>query len=208
MKRRLTNAEGRRPGFTLVELLVVISIIGILMGLLIPVLEAMRQKALKTKVATLISDAKLACENFRLENGQYPWTKSPQVAKDLADGKTPEDVRIVGYMVYAELRATTDALLNRGQDYLGEVKTDLLKTEADKSHPRLKDIWGEEILFRVNYNGLQAVIYSKGRNLIDETNDAPESSWPTLPAPNNTIKYPNTYYYFGSGGTGDDVTNF
>lgn len=201
------STRRRRRGFTLIELLVVISIIGILMGLLIPVLESMREKARKMKVSTLIGDCRLACENFRLENGQYPWFKPPQVTKDLVGGASADDVKILGYKVYAELRATTDAELNKAQDYFGAVKSAMLLTEADGTHPRLKDIWEEELIFRVNYNGLQAVIYSKGKNKVDETNDLPEASRPNLPAPNDAIKYPNTYYYFGTGGTGDDLTN-
>jgi prepilin-type N-terminal cleavage/methylation domain-containing protein len=193
-------AGWRRSGFTLIELMVVIVIIGILLGIIIPVLGAMREKAKKVQVSALISDSKLACETFRLENGQYPWMKPPDVTKKLASGGSAADVAILGWQVYAELRATTDANINKTMDYLGEIKKTFLLTDAGNVHPRLKDVWGQEFIFRVNYNGLQAVIYSKGKNMTDETNTG------TSP---DAAKYPDTYYYFaGTGKTGDDLTSF
>ena len=51
----------RQPsGFTLVELLVVITIIGILMGLLIPAVNAARETARKSQCATNMKNLALA----------------------------------------------------------------------------------------------------------------------------------------------------
>ncbi|HOX04953.1 MAG TPA: hypothetical protein PK280_01015, partial [Planctomycetota bacterium] len=139
----------------------------------------------------LLNDARLACENFRLEHGQYPWPKPPAVTRALAADPVA-DVAIRGQQVYAEVRGHSGATINTAQDYLGDVRKTFLKNGA------LVDSWGREIRFRVNFSGLQAVIWSCGPNGIDETNDGDS------PDP---AKYPKGYYWFGKGDTGDDITN-
>ncbi|MBK8247718.1 MAG: type II secretion system major pseudopilin GspG [Gemmatimonadetes bacterium] len=64
----------RRAGFTLIELVVVIIVLGLLAGLVAPqifgrVSEA-RDVAAKTQMATLGA----ALDNYRLDNGRYPTT--------------------------------------------------------------------------------------------------------------------------------------
>lgn len=58
--------------FTLIELLAVVAIIALLMGILIPSLQAVRNQAKRTKAATLISSLEKACEAFNADNGRYP----------------------------------------------------------------------------------------------------------------------------------------
>ncbi len=61
-----------RPGFTLVELLVVITIIGILMGLLIPAVNAAREVARRNQCATNLKNFALAAQLHNTSKKQLP----------------------------------------------------------------------------------------------------------------------------------------
>lgn len=76
----------RRAGFTLVELLVVVIIIGILAALLIPTINAARNAGRRATIAMELSQLESAFEQYKTNNGNdYPpdWSDTSFVVKHL-----------------------------------------------------------------------------------------------------------------------------
>ena len=80
MQNALTRVRARRGGFTLIEIMVVIVILGILAALVVPRIldrpQEARVTAAKADIATIIGALKL----YKLDNQRYPTTDQGLVA--------------------------------------------------------------------------------------------------------------------------------
>jgi type IV pilus assembly protein PilA len=70
--KKIINILKSKKGFTLIELMIVIGIIGILAGIVMPKINGMQQKAKNTAIASLASSIRTSLEIYYAENSGYP----------------------------------------------------------------------------------------------------------------------------------------
>lgn len=89
-----------RAGFTLIEIMVVIVILGLLAALVVPKLIGRTEEAKKTQTRVQIKSLQQALELFKLDNGFYPSTDQGLDALVRAPeaGRVPKNYRKGGYI--------------------------------------------------------------------------------------------------------------
>ncbi|MHA7812160.1 MAG: type II secretion system protein [Phycisphaerales bacterium] len=100
-----------RNGFTLIELLVVIGIIGLLIGILLPVLGKARGSALQTVALSNVRQVGTQFETFAGDNGAYPQQDLGEVPAGIpgeADYQARGDEVIIPWYPRGIVIATTD----------------------------------------------------------------------------------------------------
>jgi general secretion pathway protein G len=71
----MTTTVRRRSGFTLLELVVVIIVLGLLAGIVAPQIIGRLSEAKSTTARTQIELLSVALDGYRLDNGNYPTTE-------------------------------------------------------------------------------------------------------------------------------------
>jgi len=89
-----------RNGFTLIELMVVIIILGVLAGLVLPRFMGRTEEAKRTKAKLQIENLESALKLYKLDNGSYPSTQQglDALVRLPTGGTIPKSWREGGYL--------------------------------------------------------------------------------------------------------------
>lgn len=92
--------KARSRGFTLIEIMVVIVILGILAGLVLPRFMGRTEEAKKVKAKLQIENLEAALKLYKLDNGAYPTTEQglEALVQKPTTGAIPANWREGGYL--------------------------------------------------------------------------------------------------------------
>ena len=100
MKNKIFFKQSDYRGFTLIELMVVIVILGILAGLIVPRIMGRPEEAKQLKAKMQIESLETALKLYKLDNGMYPDTEQGLQAliEQPETGIVPKNWRKQGYL--------------------------------------------------------------------------------------------------------------
>lgn len=138
-------------GFTLVELLVVITIIALLAGLLLPVIIGAIKKAEIAKAKSEVAAIATAVEQYQVEYGNYPGQTAAQ-ANDKRYNNTADYRNLINTLRGMNLDWNGKKSNTRGMVFLSVVDTNTTTTAA--ANFILTDPWGNnyEVVADWNYD--------------------------------------------------------
>ncbi len=134
------NSSGtgaRRGGFTLVELLVVMSIILILAGIVIGVQRGVYRKQSEAKARGEMQAIATALESFKLKYGDYPWTGSDQ-PEQLFNALTGAS------KLYVENDKVYMGIPDGGSTHAGFLEASKMTVDSKDDPTKFMDPWGNE----------------------------------------------------------------
>jgi prepilin-type N-terminal cleavage/methylation domain-containing protein len=134
----------RRKGFTLIELLVVIAIIAILIGLLLPAVQKVREAANRAKSQNNIRQIGLACHSYHDgNNGRFPLLIDFGTGANPGNGTLSAHYQILPYIEGGNIAqvylASTPATYNRAAGTPLGATTNIIRTYISPADPSASD---------------------------------------------------------------------
>ncbi len=215
------SSLNRRRAFTLIELLVVIAIIAILIGLLLPAVQKVREAAARMKCSNNLKQLGIASHTFHDANGKFPRNYHQQVGGNVWEA-TSANVAILPYIEQGNLHAQFETnKANWGTTYNTLMNTKIstfLCPSAQSaplrgSHPHGWDGPGgnygwstgssiEVVWAGSRFNGM--IAYQVDRRMADTTDGLSNTMLASemlsgSGATGSTGKYPYDIFYAGNG---------
>ena len=216
MKRADTANRGPSRGFTLIEILVVISIIGVLAGLVGVIIAKANQKAERTGTIQVVSTVLATkCRMFKQEFGNFPRSSVSSMKKSLPKTKPYKnvgfvdgnDVNVCNEILMVQLRhpdfskklqddemgMIQDPIGNTDEDSFTDTPHGARDTEAREVH----DSWGHPIVYIYNadYEKVFMIMNLKGETVEVQA----------LKSPDGTYYNPNKFQIIALGEDGEQA---
>ncbi len=149
------NRRCHKKGFTLVEMLVVVAIIGVLMGLLFPAIQAVRQASRRTVCLNNLRQLVLATHNYQASNNHLPPADDGAGASFLLE-LTPYMDQLYYYERFREDLVSGETL----EDRLAELSDDPLEILICSSSQESDELTTEEDTgqYTTHYFGVSGAI--------------------------------------------------
>jgi prepilin-type N-terminal cleavage/methylation domain-containing protein/prepilin-type processing-associated H-X9-DG protein len=158
----------KRRAFTLIELLVVIALIAILLGLLLPAVQKVREAAARAKCSNTLKQLGLAAHNFETCYQRFP--TGLRVANPSGGGKQTTDsgtnlfIELLPFFEQNNLRKNWDPIDNRNNLFVKDATGNYVGSENSLSGQVIRILLCPSVQYPSEhvavFNGSQNVYYS------------------------------------------------
>lgn len=156
----VTTSNRKTLGFTLVELLVVVAIIGILVALLLPAVQAAREAARRSQCQNNLKQIGLACLNYESSRNGLPPASSNSPAERL--NGLGWQVYILPFMEEAAVSAHINSNYAEDAEALDLANSTAITQYSCPTDPEIEEVRGRKYEFRVmSYAGVLGSYFSR-----------------------------------------------